>query len=403
MFLPVFFSIFLSFILTEVFVFHRTSCVHSSTPGACVNGDRNHPGPPASFMEHMSSWADTQYSVNKVLKQLTVRRVNCDIFLDDSVNQRFLEFHHDITDECGTEEKQHSWAVIEKQEEIIIYGPFYPNYNNGQHSEDIIIKQTQELLESDTVSEDWKVYVFTRNSPCLARNSYPCMLKLVQKAQEWWRLHGVKTHIGYLKCWGFKGTKENLFRDINFSQVNCIDQNENHESYVKTAEETAELSPVCENLFAAVKHVLRSERFPSINIKQGPDWKCYFKSMLSISPEDKNFTQEANGIVEAALALLSEKNGSFEECLEKGQVFVSNYTFSSHVSDATREQMKLAFQQCWKEMVRDKYAEFIRERLAEDFNQSTVQIFIKDIVEVTKQFLQIGRIQFPEEDSKIVK
>lgn len=384
-------------------MFHRTSCVHSSTPEACVNGDRKHTTPPESFLEQISSWADTQYSVNKVLRHLTVRRVTCDTFLDNSVNQRFLEFHHDITDECGTEEKQHSWAVIEKQEEIIIYGPFYPNYNSGQHSEDIIIKQTQELLESDTVSEDWKVYVFTKNSPCLARNSHPCMLKLVQKAQEWWSLHGVKTHIGFLKCWGFKGTKENLFRDINFSQVNCIDQNENHESYVKTAAETAELSPVCENLFAAVKNLLRSESFPLINIKQGLDWKCYFKSMLSIAPEDKNFTQEANSFVEAALALLSEKSGSYEECLETCQVFASNYTFSSRVSDATREQMTLAFQQCWKEMVRDKYAEFIRERLTEDFNQSTVQIFIKDVVMFTKQYLQIGRIQFPEEDSKLVK
>lgn len=354
-------------------------------------------------MEQISSWADTQYSVDKVLRLLTVRRVNCDTFLDNSVNQRFLEFHHDITDECGTEEKQHSWAVIEKQEEIIIYGPFYPNYNNGQHSEDIIIKQTQEILESDTVSEDWRVYVFTRNSPCLARNSHPCMLKLVQKAQEWWSLHGVKTHIGFLKCWGFKGTKENLFRNINFSQVKCIDQNENHESYVKTAEETAELSPVCENLFAAVKNLLRSESFPLINIKQGLDWKCYFKSMLSISPEDKNFTQEANSIVEAALALLSEKSGSYEDCLEKGKVFASTYTFSAHISDATQKQMRLAFQQCWKEMVCDKYAEFIRERLTEDFNQSTVQIFIKDVVTFTKQYLQIGRVHFPEEDSKLVK
>lgn len=396
-------SLFLSFILTEAYLSHRTSCVHSSTPEACVNGDRKHPTSPERFSEQISSWADTQYSVNKVLRHLTVSRVDCDTFLDNSVNQRFLDFHHDITDEFGTEEKQHSWAVIEKREEIIIYGPFYPNYNNGQHSEDIIIKQTQELLESDTVSEDWKVYVFTRNSPCLARNSHPCMLKLVQKAQEWWSLHGVKTHIGYLKCWGFKGTKENLFRDINFSQVNCIDQNENHESYVKTAEETAELSPVCENLFAAVKNLLRSASFPSINIKQGLDWKCHFKSMLSISPEDKNFTQEANGIVDAALALLSEKSGSYEECLEEGQVFASNYAFRSDMSDATREQIRLAFQRCWKEMLRDKYAELIRERLTEDFNQSTVQIFIKDVVTFTRQYLQIGRIQFPEEDSKLVK
>lgn len=89
--------------------------------------------------------------MNKVLQHLKVGPVIADVFLDSQVNHKFLEFHRDITEECGAEDKQHSWAVIEKQEEIVIYGPYYPNYNNGEHSEDIIIKQTQELLESDAV------------------------------------------------------------------------------------------------------------------------------------------------------------------------------------------------------------------------------------------------------------
>lgn len=392
---------FMSF--SEICLCYRTSCVHSCTPEVCANKDRKHLTQTKSLAEQISSWADTQYSVSKVLEHLKVRQANGDIFLEDSVNQRFLEFHHDITEECGAEDKQHSWAVIEKMEEIVIYGPYYPNYNKGEHSEDIIIKQTQDLLESDTVSEDWRVYVFTMNSPCLARNTDPCMLNLVQKAHEWWSAHGVKTHIGYVKCWGFKGTKENLFRDINYSQVDCIDQNEDHESYVKMAEKSTDLNPLCENLFSAVKRVLRSVSFPLINNEHGPDWKCYFKSMHSILPDDKNFSQEMNAVVEAAHALLSEQNGSFEECLEKGRAFAQDYTFCSPVSDAIQDQIRLTFQQCWKEIVQDKYAEFIREKLTEDFNQSTVHIFIKDVEKFTKQYLQMGRIQFSEEDSQLVK
>lgn len=128
-----------------------------------------------------------------------------------------------------------------------MYGPYYPNYSKGEHSEDVIIRQTQELLESDEPSEDWKVYVFTMNSPCLARKTKrgsACMLNLVQKAQEWWTEYGVKTHIGYVRCWGFKGTKENLFRDIDYSQVDCIKQTKDHEEYVKAAEERADLNPL---------------------------------------------------------------------------------------------------------------------------------------------------------------
>ncbi|TKS76389.1 hypothetical protein D9C73_009449 [Collichthys lucidus] len=286
--------------------------------------DTKSPADTKSLFEQLSCWADTQTSVQKVLEHLKFRHANDDIFLNDSINRKFLEFHRDITEECGAEDKQHSWAVIEKQEEIVMYGPYYPNYIKGEHSEDIIIKQTQELLESDVVSEDWKVYVFTMNSPCLARNTAPCMLNLVQKAQEWWSVHG------------------------------------------------------------------------------GQDWKSYFKSMHSVSSEDEKttFPQVVNTMIEASQGLLSEKGESFEECLEKGRAFAFDYAFGSQVSDAIQDQIRLTFQQCWKEMVQDKSAEFIREKLTEDFNQWTVQLFIKDAVKCTKQYLQMGRIRFPEEDSQ---
>ncbi|XP_030260261.1 uncharacterized protein LOC115573572 isoform X2 [Sparus aurata] len=374
----------------------KSSCCHSCTPEVCVNGGTKHPPDTEGFVERLSSWADTERSVSKVLEHLKFRQAEDDGLLGDSVNEKFVEFHRDFTEECGAEDKQHSWAVIEKREEVVMYGPYYPNYNSGEHSEDIIIRQTQELLESDAVSEDWKVYVFTMNSPCLARNTDPCMLNLVRKAQEWWSVYGVKTRIGYVKCWGFKGTKENLFRDITYSQVGCIDQTEEHKSYFKAAE-----NPLCENLFCAVKHLLRSVSFPPKNFEQGQDWKGCFKSMYDISPEGEKdiVAWEVDAIVEAAQALLSEESGSFEEFLEKGQAFVSGYTFSLQVSDGIQDQIRLTFQQCWREMVQDKYAEFIRERLTEDFNQCTVQLFIKDVVNHTKQYLQIGKIRLLE-DSK---
>ncbi|XP_034756418.1 uncharacterized protein LOC117961677 isoform X2 [Etheostoma cragini] len=378
----------------------RASWGRPCTPEACVNG-RSKPLPDTeSFFHQISSWADTQNSVKKVLQHLQFRQATNDILLNESVNKKFLEFRRDFTEECGAEDKQHSWAVIEKQEEVVMYGPYYPNYNNGEHSEDIIIKQTQELLESETVSENWKVYVFTMNSPCLARNTDPCMLNLVQKAKEWWSVYGVKTHIGYMKNWGFKGTKEYLFRDINYSQVNSIDQVEDHENFVKAAEK-ADLNPLCENLFSDVKFLQRSTRFSLINSVQGSDWKSYFKSMHSIfesKPEEekKICTREADTVIEAARVLLTEKSGSFQEYLDKGGAFAFHYTFSSQVSDVIQDQMRLTFQQCWKEMVQDKYAEIVREKLTEDFNQCAVQLFIKDIVMFTKEYLEIGRMQFSE-------
>lgn len=382
---------------------HRANHGH---PHTRANGQTKQLTDTKSFFEQLSSWADTQTSGMKVLQHLKLRQATSDIFLNDLVNKKFLEFHHDISEECGTEDKQHSWAVLEKQEEIVMYGPYYPNYNNGEHSEDTIIKQTQEFLDSEAVSKDWKVYIFTMNSPCLARNTEPCMLNLLKKSQEWWSVYGVKTHIGYVRCWGFKGTKENIFRDLNYRQVDCIDQTVDHENYLKAAEKSSDLNVLCENLYSAVKHLLRSENlsFPLITSAQEQDWKTYFKGMKSIyecKPEDekKVLTQEVNIVIEAAQALFSKKSENFRDHLQKGQAFVLD-AFSSQVSDTLQDQIRPMFQQCWREMIQDKYVEFIREKLTEDFNQCTVQLFTKDVIDFTKEFLQIGRIQFSQEDSK---
>lgn len=336
--------------------------------------------------------------MHAVLEHLKTGQTADDVALDSHINHKFLTFHHDITEEYGAEDKQHSWAVIEKREELVIYGPFYPNYSSGEHSEDVVIKQTQELLESDAVAPDWKIYIFTVNSPCLARNPEPCMLNLVHKAHEWWSLYRVRTHIGFVKCWGFKGNKENLFRDINYSQIELVIQSQNHQSYVEAAKTKLDLDLLCENLFFAVKEALKSVQFPPVDVEQGTDWKSYFKSAFSVLPEDENFTRDVNGFVKEFQALLSGSSGSLQRCMEEGETFALGCNFSAQVSDAVASQARLAFQQCWREAVQDKYAELVRERLTEAFNQCTVRMFINGVAKFTKHFLNIGRIRFQDTD-----
>lgn len=381
----------------KVFLCYSRGCGHSCSCATCVNNNKH-------IIEQISRWADTQHSVNRVTELLKYKQAPSDIFLNDSVNKKFLAFHRDITEECGAEDKQHSWAVIEKQEEIVMYGPYYPNYNSGEHSEDIVIKQTQELLESESVPGDWKVYVFTMNSPCLARNTDPCMLNLVRKAQEWWSVYGVKTHIGFVRCWGFKGNKENLFRSINYQHLDCINQTEDHEGFVNAAKERPDLNPLCENLYSAAKRLLLSEQFSfPLTTVQAQDWKSYFKNMHVIL-EDKEeeekevFTQEVNTVIRAAQAQLPQTSGSFEEHLETGKKFTHGYTFGQQLCNSLQDQLRVIFQQCWQEMVQDKYAEVIGEKLTEDFNRCTVELFIKDIIKFAKEYLEIGRIQVLENE-----
>ncbi|MEQ2176745.1 hypothetical protein GOODEAATRI_031172, partial [Goodea atripinnis] len=282
------------------------------------------------------TWADTESSVQKVLEHLKTKQG--DIFLGDSMNSKFLTFHKDITDEYGMADKQHSWAVIEKQEEIIMYGPYYPDYSSGEHSEDIIIKQTQELLEAEDFPEHWTVYVFSMNSPCLARNTDPCMLNLVHKARDWWSMYAVKTHIGFQLKFPLISTEEKQEQKTHFKSMNCM-----------------------------------------LESKQ--------------EDEKKLLTKELNMLVEAAHLLLLGDNQSLEEHMEKGKVFSLTYTFSSEVCEGLREEMRVRFQQCWMVTVQDRCAEFVREKLTAEFNQRTVQLFIKDIHRLTRSYLQIGKLK----------
>lgn len=387
--------------LNNLHLGHRKSCMHDTCR---IAGTKQLPNS-WSFFEQMSCWADTQHSVNQVSEHLRSGRHNDDICLDESVTKKFWQFHRDITEESGAHVKQHAWGVIESREEVVMYGPYHPDYHKGEHSEDIIIAQTQDLLQSQSASQGRAVYVFTVNSPCLARNARACMLNLVHKAHEWWRKYGVKTRVGYLKCWGFKGTKEHLFKGVNHSQVDCVDQNQDHGSYVTAAEKT-EMTPLSEVVFAAVKNSPRSAAFAWGSIAQGQDWKSHFKNMRSVfesvPEEEKNIcTQETDAVVEAARVLLSDKRESFEGYLERGRAFALGYAFSSRLSAALQAQIRLRFRQCWEEMAKDRCAELIREKLTEDFNQRTVQLFIKDIAMFTKEYLEIGRIPIPEDAPQV--
>lgn len=108
----------------------------------------------------------------------------------------------------------------------------------------------------------------------------------------------------------------------------------------------------------------------------------------------KILTQRVKALIDSAEVLLSMSTESLQEYLERGRVFALGYTFSSQVCDAGLEDiMRLAFQQCWRDLVQDKCAEVIREKLTEDFNHCALQLFTKNTVNITEQFLQIGKLR----------
>lgn len=112
----------------------------------------------------------------------------------------------------------------------------------------------------------------------------PVHAEPVHKALEWWNALGVKTHISHMKCLGFKGTRENLFRGVNYKQVECVNQTVDYESYVKAAEMSTDLNLLCETVFSLLKRLLglQQENIHFAATMQKQDRKTYFKSMRSI-------------------------------------------------------------------------------------------------------------------------
>lgn len=74
------------------------------------------------------------------------------------------------------EDKQHSWAVTDKPEEIFFYAPCFLYKSRWEHGEDAVVQDATFLLGTARVWLDQLGSGGTRR--------------------------GVKTHVGYLNCWG---------------------------------------------------------------------------------------------------------------------------------------------------------------------------------------------------------
>lgn len=372
---------------------------------------------PDILLSRISSWVDTRYSVKKALEHF----MRCDAtvdhhdtFLTHGANRRFLELHHDVAEECGPGDRQHSWAAIEKRNEVLIHGPYFPDYARGQHSEDLVVRQTEELLAAEGGCE---VYVFTLNSPCLDRDTQPCMLHLVEKALEWHALYGVKTHIGYAKCWGFKGNKEALFRDVDRKQLECVrlSRDGHYEGYVEAVKNCPEgnLAPLSRELLSAVRQRVLLGEGSGKNLKftltkhaaQEQSWKSSFKSLSDVSTRRETQVrseaptqEEMDSMTEAAEALVFEGRAwNLEEHIERGRTFArEEYIFAAETCEAARARARLAFVRCWTDVVEGRYAEVVRERMTDDFNRCVTCLFSEDVAKLDKDYVQIGRIRFSE-------
>ncbi|CAL8316083.1 unnamed protein product [Merluccius merluccius] len=378
---------------------HETRVADANAP--VVRGDAD------ALLSRISSWVDTQYSVRKALEHMALGHGAAaarDTFLSRRANRRFLELHRDIGEECGPGDRQHSWAAIEKPDEVLMYGPYYPNYASGEHSEDLVVRQTEELLGAELrarrqVRGGFVVYIFTQNSPCLDRDTQPCMLHLVEKALEWHALYGAKTHIGYAKCWGFKGNKEMLFRDIDRKQLERVGLSHDHESYVDAVRNCPEgnLRPLSKDLFSAVRQILEEKnlRFSLMRATQEQNWKSSFKCATCVSEceprgeSDAPPTRELDAMAEAAQELVSDGTAqSLEGHVESGRAFSREYGFDPQTRETARAEARLAFGRCWRDMVEGRYAEVIRERLTDDFNRRVTHLFSEDVVKFDKEYIQ---------------
>ncbi|KAJ3606991.1 hypothetical protein NHX12_026506 [Muraenolepis orangiensis] len=374
------------------------------------------PGDADALLSRISSWVDTRYSVRKVLEHWGPDAArDADTFLSDRANRRFLELHADMAEEGGPGERQHSWAAVETRREVVMCGPYYPDYGRGEHSEDRAVRQTEELLATEGVRAlGSDVFIFTRSSPCLDRDTQPCMLHLVEKALEWHALYGVRTHIGYARSWGFKGNKEALFREVDFQQLECVGLSHDHDSYVEAMAKNCpegNLGPLSKDLFGAVKRMLdagsKGLRFSLKPATQEPNRKSCFKSVESCvseceeggasEEERKAETKEADAMAEAAQELVSEGTlQNLREHVERGLTFARDYGFSSQTDETAGAEVRQAFVRGWRDMAEGRYAEVIRERLTDDFNRHVTHLFSQDVVKLDKEYIQIGRIRFSE-------
>lgn len=90
--------------------------------------------------------------------------------------------------------------------------PIFINYN-GEHSEDRIIEILEYKKQTKEIDDYSEIWIYTTNNPCIMRENHePCISKLILLSIQLSQKCGIKTYIGFTKCYIFKTRMNAIFK-----------------------------------------------------------------------------------------------------------------------------------------------------------------------------------------------
>ncbi|ROK64910.1 hypothetical protein DPX16_1135 [Anabarilius grahami] len=283
---------------------------------------------------------------------------------------------------------------------------------NGKHTEDEIFEQQLKIYSEDDCDYS-EIYIFSTNSPCLARkDSVPCMINAIFIAKMLYEKHGMKTIIGYLKPWGYNGSFENILSEISLKDCTSHFKSQTLESKSivnnslqtttnKTEADMGLLIPVYKQIIPDVENKTfsmkgtKTERIkPKLDLAQ-------YSSKIAKSDIKTIFFIKLNKIVsdlfkpdDTEMCLSDfEKHGlkKFMKCMEEMYDLLIEINEDASISREVCKYLENIFFPWWDEKVQRASSNFLKKETSCFLQKRAVCHFLRDIRDF-EHFFVIGYV-----------
>ncbi|XP_042632070.1 uncharacterized protein LOC109101584 isoform X2 [Cyprinus carpio] len=282
-----------------------------------------------------------------------------------------------------------------------------------EHTEDKIFELLLEMYDEDECCYS-EIYIFTTNSPCLARpNHVPCMIQAVKIAMMLYKKHGIKTTIGYLEPWGFSGSYENVLPKCSIKDCSYYFEsqmlgskdmiNNSPQTPTKRIEIDMELiSPIYKQIIPEVENLKFSMKDSKKTETRRPQPKldlAQFCSKISKPDSKEKFLKNLNKIISDLFKKDLDKTfGDFKnhglemfaKCMKNiNDLFIEiDY---ANIYEEIHEYLKSVFFPWWAGKVEDASSKFLKKQTSSFLQGSAVFHSLRDIKE-TENFFDIGYV-----------
>ncbi|XP_017544292.2 uncharacterized protein LOC108415758 [Pygocentrus nattereri] len=308
-------------------------------------------------------------SVRKILDRNNNNSPNSNLCDDRYIRGIILNVIEQV--EVPDKNKQYALAFLTDSDQRLQWKitPEIPDQDNHLHSEDFILKEIIERLESGGFTKNSHLYIYSLNSPCIGRkHDHPCIFLLYCLSCVLFKRYEIQTYIGFSIYYGFAGPISGLLAN-----------NKDHQQVKQAIKESEKSSP-------RYKFSLKNTKKFNVcncvkNAIEGEDQTALLQRLDTFKPGVYKSFNTLDGWKNELNEILITEEKKFEELLRE-------------IADEDRyERIRQAFRSGFEEWWNASVGLAL---LSEHINRTALQFFIQDSQDLLPQLLTEGSTSLPQ-------